>query len=414
MKRTKTHLIDKIKQNWKSGLTVSLVSLPLSVSLSVASEATPTMGIITAIWAGFFAAAFGGSNYNIVGPTGALSGLLAVYASAHGAQALPMLAIVTGIMVLIAWKFDFHKLLKYIPENTIQGFTVGVALTIASTQLGGALGIKLPSEVKEQFEKISYFFTHLHETLLPTFVIFSVFLTLLFVLKKLTPKFPGAITLSPIGILIGYMSTQGDLPFSLRTLGDVYPTIAPKLFELPDIFWSTSLIVPALGVALVAIIETGISAQIADQMTKTTHNPKKEVLGVGISNLVSGLMGGIPATAALARTSLNVKSGANDKVSGMINSICILIISFVFLAYFKFIPMAIIASILVYTAYQLVEKEPLIHMCKHEKQELFIAMIIAAVCIYHDTIYGIGLGLAIFGVRTLLQKGRIKTHHTHI
>lgn len=396
MKKHILHISQKMQSNWKSGLTVSLVSLPLSVSLAVASNATPTMGIIAAIWAGFFAALFGGSHYNIVGPTGALSGLLAAFALSHGAQSLPALAIVSGILILLAWRFRLEKYIRHIPEHTIQGFTIGVAIIISATQLGGALGIQLPKEINGQFDKIIYFFTNIDQTDPVTFLIFLSFLIGLFLFKKYIPKIPGAIVLSPIGILIGLLSIKSIIPFSIKTLGDVFPVILPKIAEPAILFFDPYLIIPAIGVATVAIIETGISATIADKSTGTIHNPKKEVFGLGLANIASGIFGGIPATAALARTSLNIKSGADHKISGIINAICIIIISFIFLKYFIYIPMAVIASILIFVAYQLVEKESLANMSKHNKKEFIITILVAIICVYEDTIVGIAAGLIVF------------------
>jgi SulP family sulfate permease len=250
--------------------------------------------------------------------------------------------------------------------------------------------------------------THLSETTISTFFVFALFLSLLFVFKKLTPKFPGAITLSPFGILLGYLATAQKLPFSLATLGSKFPDISAKLFIAPHIYFNYSLIVPAIGVALIAIIETGISAKIADGITGTKHNEQKEIFGLSIANIISGLAGGIPATAALARTSLNMKSGANHKTSGMLNALSILVISFIFLKYFVYIPMAVIASILVFTAYQLIEKEPLKHMWTHNKFDFVITALVAFICIYKDTIYGIAFGLIIY-LFTYLNK---KYEHT--
>lgn len=406
MKKHIIYLSEKMKNNWKSGLTVSLVSLPLSVSLAVASNATPTMGIITAIWAGFFAALFGGSHYNIVGPTGALSGLLASYALLHGAKSLPMLAIVSGIFILIAWRFRLEKYIKHIPEHTVQGFTIGVAITIAATQLGGALGISTPDNIKHQFDKIIYYFTNLDKIDLVTFFVFFIFLTLLFILKKKTPKFPGAITLSPFGILLGFLSVKELIPVHIKTLGEVFTVISPKLAESTTLFFEPYLLVPALGVALVAIIETGISAAVADKATSTIHNPKKEIFGLGLANIASGIFGGIPATAALARTSLNIKSGADHKVSGMINAFCIILISFIFLKYFTYIPISVISAILTFVAYQLVETEYLINASKHNKKELITTILVVIICIYKDTIIGIATGIVIFLIGKYIPKSK--------
>ncbi len=394
----------RTRANWKSGLTVALVSLPLSISLAVASGATPTMGIITAIWAGLFSSMFGGSHYNVVGPTGALSGTIALYAAAQGTAALPMLAIVTGLIILAAWVFRLDRLVRKIPSHTVHGFTIGVAVTIAATQLGSGFGIALPSSITEQFAKISYYFSHIPEANLGTTLVFASFLLALFLIKKYAPSVPGAIVLSPVGILVGYLAHTGVFSFTLLTLGDVFPTMIPKIAEGVRIFFDSSLLVPALGIALIAIIETGISATIADTMTGTAHDPKKEIFGLALGNIASGVFGGIPATAALARTSLNIKSGADHKTSGVINAVFIVAISFLLLGFFKFIPMAVTAAILVYVAYQLIEREALAHSWKNARKQFFIILVVAALCVYKDTIWGIGLGIALHGAGLGIQK----------
>lgn len=388
-------LVSKIKANWQSGLTVSLVSIPLSVSLAVASNSTPTAGIITAIWAGLMASIFGGSKFNIVGPTGALSGILAAYALTHGASALSMLAIVSAVFIFISYIFKLERYLVFIPASTVHGFTLGVAFIIGLNQMNFAFGLSGLEKHPEFIKNVIETFSHLGQISLPTFGIFALFLFGLFALLKLTPKLPGAITLTPIGILLGYLSVVGRLPFELKTLGMQYADIAPKLFQPFHFFIDSSLFLPALTVAVVAILETMISAKIADGMTGTKYHPRKEVFGLGIANAVSGLLGGIPATAALARTSLNVKTGANDTMSATISSVCIALISFVFLTYFKYIPLAVIAAILVFVAARMVEIVHFSRMFTLDKKSFVIALLVAFVTIYEDPIVGILFGTAI-------------------
>jgi SulP family sulfate permease len=218
-----------------------------------------------------------------------------------------------------------------------------------------------------------------------------------------------------VGILLGYLAHTALLPISLPTLGDVFPTMVPKLAEGVHFFFDPYLIVPALGVAVIAIIETGVSATIADKMTGTVHNPRREVLGLALGNVASGIFGGIPSTAALARTSLNIKSGADHKTAGMINAACIVVISFVFLSSFKYIPMAVIAAILVYVAYQLIERDVLAHSWKNAQKQFWIIIFVAAVCVYKDTIWGIAAGILIslagLGLHHVRSfKNRTKTH----
>lgn len=388
--------VHKLKQrlaaNWQSGITVSLVSIPLSVSLAVASQATPVMGIITAIWSGLMAAIFGGSNYNIVGPTGALSGLLAAYALTHGVEMLPMLAIATGLFVLIAYAARLERFLVFVPASAIQGFTLGVALIIGLNQLNFALGLQgLPAHevfIQNVLESLH----HVRAASPMSVAVFLSFLGGLFAFVRWFPRVPGAIALAPVGIFLGYASHAGIVPFELQTLGSRYPDMTARLFLVPSFSFDRSLLSAALGVALIAILETMISAKIADGMTKTKHHKRKELFGLGVANIMSGLAGGIPATAALARTSLNVKTKATHSTSAGISSVSIALISLFFLSYFVYIPLAVIAAILVFVAARMVEVDVFKRFYRYDRKSLILALVVAVITVYQDPIIGLLLG----------------------
>jgi SulP family sulfate permease len=177
-------MFNNLKQNWKSGVTVSLVSIPLSVSLAIAAGSTPVAGIITAIWAGLFAAIFGGSNFNIVGPTGALSGILATYAFINGAQSLAVLAIATGVVVILSWVLRLERYLVFIPANTIQGFTLGVAFIIGMNQTNFALGYpKLPGHEKF-IDNILESLRHIDKISFESLIVFVLFFLGIFITEK--------------------------------------------------------------------------------------------------------------------------------------------------------------------------------------------------------------------------------------
>lgn len=388
-------ILENVKSNLKSGLTVSLISIPLSVSLAVASGATPVIGIITAIWAGLIASLFGGSNFNIVGPTGALSGVIATYVIVHGIGSLPMLSVVTGILIIAAFILKLERYLILIPSSVIHGFTLGVAFIIGLGQLNFALGLQDLEKHENFLDNLLESLGHISETSSVAVVVFALFLAGLFVFKKVTPKLPGAILLAPLGILLGYLSETGVLSFSLQTLGGKFGDIAFHLMEVPQFEFSLVLLKTAVVVALIAILETMLSAKIADGMTHTKHNGRKEMFGLGIANVVSGLVGGMPATAALARTSLNVKTGATHKTSGVISVISVAVISLLFLGYFKYIPLAVIAAILVYVAVQMVETEHYGKLWRYEKSGFLISFIVAAITIIVDPMYGILAGVSI-------------------
>lgn len=403
-------LLSKIKLNLKSGITVSLISLPLSVSLAVASQTSPVVGIVTAIWAGLISSIFAGSNFNIIGPTGALSGILASYAIINGANALPTLAILTGVIILIAYLFKIERFLIYIPKSAIQGFTLGVAFVIGLGQLNSAFGIKV-TEVHEKF--IENLITSIHNfqsASIPTIIVFIIFLIALFLLTKYFSKIPAAIVLTPIGIILGILSVNNFLPFEITTLGEKFPTMNPQLFVPWNLTITPSLITTAITVAVIAILETMLSAKVADGMTKTKHNKRKEMLALSFANIASGLFGGIPATAALARTSLNIKSGATDKISATISAIFIIIISLLLLPTFKFIPMAVIAAILVFVAVRMVEIDEFKHMFHNDKPSFVFALIVAFVTVYEDPIIGILIGtvLALIYFMQHLSQGQFE------
>lgn len=388
-------IVDQIKKNLRSGITVSLISIPLSVSLAVASGASPLVGIITAIWAGLIAAILGGSHFNIVGPTGALSGIIATYVLLHGVESLPMMAILTGVIILIAYAFKLERYLILIPSSVIHGFTLGVAFIIGLGQFNSAFGLQGLPQHESFFENTIESFKHISSVSWPAFLVFAVFLIGLLAFKKILPKLPGAIILAPIGIVIGYLSETGRIPLIIQTLGSKFGDITFKIFQSHSWAMSHETIKIAAVVALIATIETMLSAKIADGMTHTKHNERKEMFGLGMANIVSGLVGGMPGTAALARTSLNIKTGATHRTSAIISVAGVVIISGLLLGYFKYIPMAVIASILVYVAIQMVEKHHYTKLWKYERSGFYISLLVAIVTIVEDPIIGILIGASI-------------------
>lgn len=386
---------DLLKKNLLSGLTVALVSIPLSISLAVASGVAPLAGIITAIWAGFVGAAFGGSNYNIIGPTGALSGLIAAYALTHGPETVPFLAVVSGIFIILAYLMRLERYLIFIPASVIHGFTLGVAVIIALNQLNFALGLQGLTKHEKFIENVTESLSHINQASWPTFFLFLLFFAGLLLVRKVLPSIPGIILLAPCGVALGYATTKAFLPFSIETLGDTFGTIQLHLVSLPRLIYSNHSIIPAMVIACIAIIETMLSAKIADSMTRTKHHARKEMRGLGFANIVSGFMGGIPATAALARTALNIKTGATSKLSALISSIAIAAGSCICLPLFSFMPMAVIAAMLVYVACTMIEREHFERLFQYDKKNFFLALIVAAITLYEDPIIGILAGAAL-------------------
>ncbi|MDD3066864.1 MAG: SulP family inorganic anion transporter [Candidatus Gracilibacteria bacterium] len=394
-------LKSKLLQNWKSGITVSIVSIPLALALAITSGATPTQGIITAFWAGLLGAIFGGSNFNIIGPTGALAGILITYALAHGSEVLPAVAVLSGLLILIAYIFNLDKYIVFIPRSVVHGFTLGVAFNIALGQLDNIFGITGLQKTDSLVKNILITLQHISQT---DWLIVGIFLiSTLFILfwNKKFPKIPGAAIVAFLSIsAMMVLPALGYTP-SILTIGDKYPSLHATLFENPllqlqwNIFLVKDIWVLAIAVAVISILETLLSGQIADTMTGTKFNRKKEVLGLSIANLGSGLMGGIPATAALARTALNIKSGANHKASGAINAIFVGAIALFLVSFFKLLPMVIVASILVVVAIGMVERKHFIHLVENERIAFVLSLIVAFVVVVEDPMMGILAGTVI-------------------
>ncbi|MBP7927754.1 SulP family inorganic anion transporter [Patescibacteria group bacterium] len=382
----------KIKENWKSGLTTALVSIPLSISLAIASGASPMAGILTAVYAGTVAALFGGSNYNIVGPAGALSGILSAYAITKGTEYIPMLAVLTGILIGLFKLIKLEKYLVFVPESTIFGFTLGVAATIAINQVNFILGLRGLEKHDHLTQNLLESIMHIGQSNIVSVIAFTAFLAFMFLLLKKLPRLPGAIPVAILGIITGLLSKKEILPFNIDVLGDYYPNINAAL-ALPFAFKiDADILSVAVTVAIVAIIETMISARVADGITKTRHNKEKEMWALGAANIVSGLFGGLPATAVFARTSINIKSGATHKASALINTVCVFMISFFLLPLFKFIPMGAIAAILVFAAIRMVETHKLNRLYKLDKRSFLIGLLVCGITVFGDAIYGILVG----------------------
>lgn len=396
--------------NWKSGLTVALISIPLSVSLAVASGANPSMGIITAVWAGLFASIFGGSNFNIIGPAGALSGLLMAFSLSHGIGAMPILAIVSGFFIFISYILKLERYLVLVPATVMHGFSLGVALLIGLGQLSFAFGLADLPKQPEFISNVLETLKHISEIHLNTFFVFLLFLIILFFLVKKIPKLPAIIAITPFGILLGYLIKTKSILYGVETLGDRFNNVSVNLFSFPNISFDISILAPALGVAFIAILETLISAKIADNTTNTKFKIRKEMFGLSLANITSGIFGGLPATGVFVRTSLNVKAGATHKISATINAIAVGLISIFFFHYFAYLPMAVIASILVFASIRMIEAQSFVLLWKNSRRDFWLAIFTACVMIGVDTVVGLLVGsiLALLFFIEKLSKGQFE------
>jgi SulP family sulfate permease len=388
----------RFQNDWKSGATVALVNLPLSISLAVAADSTPVAGVSTAIWSGLFTALLGGCVYNIVGPTGALSGILARNVAQYGMDALPYLAIVTGILCLIVFALKWEKYVLLVPSAVTEGFTIGVALIIALNQLNFALGL-------QGVPRHEHFIDNVMENIMAapradpwSLALFLTSFPLLLSLMLTWRSIPWVIIICTLGIILGMFSSFGIIPIHLQTLQTRYGDLQLELFVFPEFktqYLTIDFFSSSLSIAFVAILETLISAKIADQMTKTQFNQRREVFGLGAANIVTGVAGGIPATAALARTALNIRSGASSRMSAFLNVIFVLILSFALLPFFKYLPLPVVAAVIVVVAVRMVDWHHIINFWKLDKGVFALTIVVVIICLVVDPTGGIVVGMIV-------------------
>ncbi len=387
-----TFLFDRLKENWRSAISVALVSVPLSIALAVASGATPAMGIITAVWAGLLASIFGGSAHNIVGPAGALSGMIAAYSLVHGPESLPLLAIASGVFIFFGYLIKIEKYLVLIPNTVMIGFSLGVAFLIGLGQINSALRL-------EGLEKHSHFILnvlesikHLNEASLASALVTLAFFAILFAFVKFIPKVPPVVAVTPFGILLGFLTTKSLLPFDVLTLGEKFSGTSLSLVQIPTFAFDISLLSAGLSIACVAIIETLISARIGEMMTGVKFNRRKEMLGLSIASIGSGLAGGLPPTGVFVRTGVNIKSGATHQISQGLHSVIVAVIAVALFSFVNYLPMPVVASILLFASVRMVETKHFVELYKNARVEFVIALLVAIIMIFVDTIVGLGVG----------------------
>jgi sulfate permease, SulP family len=392
--------LSELTPNIKSWLTVSLISIPLSISLAVASGGTPLQGILTAIWACVIAWFIGSSNYNIFWPAWALTALLmAFYSSTGDVYSLPILALAVGVWCLLIRLFKLTKYITLIPSTALHGFIAWVSLTIAFGQLTNVFGLVGLAKHESVIGNILEVCSNIGSSNWTAFGVFLGWFIFLQVWKRLVKSIPGPIPLAAIGIIVWWMMTHGILHWDIVTLATKFPNLA---FSLGDFSWMHSfrehyrtwsfwqqLGINGFMIAAISILETMISAKIADKMTSTRFDQDQETLWVTAANIVSGIFGWLPTTAVLIRTALNVKSGATSWMSAVIAWLAVLVISWLGFDYFQLIPMAIIAAILVNIAIWLLDVKHYRHVYEFDHFDGIALAVVALVTFFADPIYGI-------------------------
>jgi sulfate permease, SulP family len=376
-----------------AGITVGIVALPLAMAFGIASGATPQAGIFTAVIAGFLISALGGSRVQIGGPTGAFIVIVYGIIAQYGLANLFICTIMAGVILLIMGASGLGTVIKFIPLPVTLGFTNGIAVLIFTTQIKDFLGLKLDPVPSSFIPKMEALFGNF-PTLSFTTVAVAAGSLLLIVLwpVKWRTIVPGSIVAVIVGTLV---VTFFHLP--IETIGSRFGEIPQGLppFQVPAISWSglENLIRPATTIALLAAIESLLSAVVADGMIDDRHDSNQELMAQGIANIVCPFFGGIPATGAIARTATNIRSGAATPVAGIIHAITLLFILLVAAPLAKFVPLGTLSAVLMVVAFNMGEWQEFRLLMKYPKSEAAVFLTTFGLTVIFDLTIAVEIGM---------------------
>lgn len=389
-----------------SGVTVGLVALPLAMAFGISSGVTPQAGIYTAIIAGFLISALGGSRMQIGGPTGAFVVVIAGIIAKHGLSGLLMVTMMAGAILVFLGLTGLGNAVKFIPRPVIIGFTNGIAVLIASTQIKDFLGLRVEGKVPSEFlERMRFIFDNAGSLDGRSFTIALISLAVILLIPRITKKIPGSIV-----ALLGATACVGLFGIPVETIGSKFggiPTGLPSL-QVPE--FRTDLIAPllpsALTVALLAAIESLLSAVVADSMSNDRHNSNVELVAQGVANLTVPLFGGIPVTGAIARTATNIRSGARSPFSGMIHALTLLFIILFAAPLARYIPLATLAAVLFVVAYNMGEWREIPMILRLNRKEISVWLITFVLTVIADLTIAVEVGMVLAALLYIHQVSR--------
>lgn len=377
-----------------SGIIVAIIALPLSIALAIASGVSPEKGLYTAIIGGFIVSFLGGSKVQIGGPTGAFVIIVYGIIEKYGLDGLIISTIMAGLFLTIMGFLKLGSLIRFIPASITSGFTSGIAVVIFSTQIKDFLGLSIKSVPSEFVHKWGAYLKNLNTFNPQSLLISLLTLGCIIFWPKINKKIPSA-------FLAIILTTVITLTFNLDTptIGSVFGNLSSSLpsLSIPSVNLSTilNLVFPALTIAILAAVESLLSAVVADNMIDGRHRSNMELVAQGFANIFSGLFGGIPVTGAIARTAANIKNGGRTPVAGMVHSVILLLIMFLFMPYVKLIPMASLAAILVMVSYNMGEWDAFKNLLKAPKSDSLIFIVTFLLTVFFDLVFAIGVGVVL-------------------
>ncbi len=375
-----------------AGLTVAIVALPLAMAMAVASGASPDKGLVTAVIAGFFISFLGGSRVQIGGPTGAFVVVIFDIIQRFGFNGLILASIMAGLILVVAGYAKLGKLIKYIPYPVITGFTTGIAVIIASSQVKDFLGLNVESIPADFINKWYVYLSNLDKVTYAAVGLGALGLATIILCKKVSPKIPSYLVsiLLISGLAYGFSLDVDTIGSRFPSLPTGLPTPVWPTFEFEEI---RQLVPSAFTIAFLAGIEALLSAVVADGLIGHKHSLNQELVGQGVANIASGIFGGIPATGAIARTATNIKAGGRTPIAGIFHSIFLLVFLYTAMDILAYIPMASLAAVLFMVSWGMSDIKHFMQIAKISPSDRTILFLTFALTVMVDLTVAIGVGV---------------------
>lgn len=388
-----------------AGLTVGVVALPLALAFGVTSGVGAAAGLVTAIVAGLVAAVFGGSNFAVSGPTGAMAVVLVPIVARYGAEAVIPVAIMAGGIVLAMGLFGLGRAVDFIPWPVVEGFTIGIATIIFLQQVPLALDVPKPDGENTAVVAFRALQSADWARSVRSLLIVAMVIVCMLVLPRIRRSFPASI----VAVVVA-TALVAWLGWDVLEVGAIPSGIPVPHLPVLDTASTSALFSAALAVAALAAIESLLSARVADGMTDTRRlNPDRELFGQGLANVVSGIFGGMPATGAIARTAVNVRAGARTRVAAIVHSLFILLVILLLSGAVAIIPLAALAGVLMVTAVRMVDLRSARAILRSTRSDALVMILTALATIVFDLILAVEVGIAVAAVLALRSLAKSST-----
>jgi sulfate permease, SulP family len=399
---------EKFLADLGAGVTVGLVALPLAMAFAISSGVSPQAGLYCAIVTGFVISALGGSKTQIGGPTGAFVVVVAGIIAKHGIDGLFACTMMAGVMLVLLGITGMGTAVKYFPRPVIVGFTNGIAILIASTQIRDFFGLRLDQVPGDFFHRMAALARAFPTLNWEATLLAVISLAVMIFCQKYAGRVPGAVV-----VCFGATAAVALIHLGVETIGTRFGGIPKGLphFAVPQLHYDTvrQLFAPALTVAMLGAIESLMSAVVSDKMSKDKHNPNVELVAQGVANILSPLVGGLPATGAIARTATNVRAGARTPVAGMIHSLTLLAIILFAAPLVKDVPLAALAAILLMVAYNMGDWEEVPEILKLSKADIAIWLLTLTLTVVTDLTFAVEFGMILAALTFIRKVSRTTT-----